>query len=299
MQHARPDRARGVLSALQGNLGDAGQQSCRCSRCARCPRRQRSRDGRERSDRARRSRARPDRSRHRASAPPATPRRPPSRVRCALARARPATTTPSSSTCSTAWPVRISTPRLVSLARAPSDSCSEKDGRMRGPASTRMIFASRGLMCRNSVGIRANSCESSPASSQPVGPAPTSTKVISCCAEGRIVRLVSLFERTDDAPAQELGVRQRLHASVQVAPTRRARNSCRSRRWPAPGSRTGSAVRRPRAGPVADPCRRRPPRPCARRRWAGCGTIVRMGVVIVPGSSSPAATWYSSGWNRW
>ena len=134
---------------------------------------------------------------------------------------------------------------------------SGKAGSTRGPASTRTIVASRGSMARKSLTstVRAMSA-SAPASSTPVGPPPTITKVMS----GSALRVVGLvlgpLEREQHAPPDLERVLERssmpgasgcplLVAEVGVADARRR----------GPDSRI-AAARRPRCRRFASRGRR-------------------------------------------
>ncbi len=89
------------------------------------------------------------------------------------------TRTPVSSRSMTRVPVRTSTPSRSSWRWADAERSGGYGGRTRSIASTRMIFASPERIDRKSR--RSVSCAispSAPASSTPVGPPPTSTKVI-------------------------------------------------------------------------------------------------------------------------
>ncbi len=117
----------------------------------------------------------------------------------------------------------------------------------RGPASTRMMLRLRGdRCCRYSVGNRWKMLAPArrPARSRSVRPRPARTSTAAARSR-RILVLIGLFERADDAPPQELGVRQRLHARRQWRPLVVSEVAAAARRWPAPGSRRDQRIAPP------------------------------------------------------
>ena len=88
----------------------------------------------------------------------------------------------------------------------------------------------------------------------------------------------------------------------------RTRRTCRCRsrsgspQPPPPASRSGSSIGRP-SGPPAETTRRSRSMSCTSasnaRALACFSMMARIAGAISPGGRIPAATWYSSGWNRW
>ena len=137
---------------------------------------------------------------------------------------------PRESTPVTAVRSRTSTPSRCSEARAASRSLSGNEGRIVGPASTRMMRAWPVSMDRNSSrSVRRAISARVPASSTPVGPPPTRTKVSSSC------RLAGSLSRSARSNASSTRRRISSASSSVLSPgASRAHSSCPKYAWVVP-----------------------------------------------------------------
>ena len=184
------DAARDVAALRHGHRRDAGQQRAVLLDVHHVADARRSPDGRAGSDPAARGCGRSDRSPRRSRAPAAPPaatpaRRPPTAPcapRCALRARRSAPRRRRRRPAATAVPSRTVTPSRSSWRLAFADRLGGYGGRTRSAASSRMISASAGWMARKSLrSVSLAISPSAPASSTPVGPAPTTTNVSQGC----------------------------------------------------------------------------------------------------------------------
>ena len=127
--------------------------------------------------------------------------------------------TPSASIPVTWTPVQTATPSVSSCLRAAADRSSVYAPRTRGLASTRITRAEAVLMWRKSCArvCRVTSA-SVPASSTPVGPAPTITKVIQARRRDFVRLALGDLERHQHPPADLQGVLQGLQAGSMLGP---------------------------------------------------------------------------------
>ena len=154
-------------------------------------------------------------------------------------------------------------------------------------------------MCRKSLvsDWRAISA-SAPASSTPVGPPPTMTKVSSARRRAGIGLALGALEREQHAAAHLERILERLQAGRVRQPFVVA--EVRVRR-----PRRDDQVVVAELGAVDEvhglrpPDRRRSTSPSSTSTFGWWRRIHRIGDAMSPGDSAAIATWYSSGWNTW
>ena len=114
----------------------------------------------------------------------------------------PPTRTPDASIDSTLTPVRTSTPRSSSCARARSDSGGSNGVRIRSAISTSTTrTALRSSRLKSTARMSRDRSAIAPASSTPVGPPPTTTNVSRRCRSRGIGRALRAFQRRQHALA--------------------------------------------------------------------------------------------------
>ena len=216
-----------------------------------------------------------------------------------------ATSTPLASTPTTRAPMRSSTPRRSSslVALPESSSPNVASGSLAAVEQQHPDRRSDRTCGTRRSGERVASSRIWPASSTPVGPAPTTTIVSQRSLLDRVGRRLGHLEGAEDAPAELQGVVDRLHArrmegQLVVAEVRLAGAGGDDQAVVGQLDRAQVGGRRG----VDDAARRdrsRSPRRAPTRTLSERRTTWRIGGAIWPGDSMPVATWYSSGWNRW
>ena len=217
---ARRTLRAGVRALLHRHLRDAGQQLAVLRERAHDRRRRRSPDARRARASARRARGRRDRAARRATSRAATPRRRPPRARSAPAIRSVGRPAPERSRHAVGVDAGDDRRRCAPRRRAARARCAPPRAAARetapstyGLPSTSTMRADSGRMLRKSwrSDCRAISA-SAPASSTPVGPPPTITKVSSRrCASG-IGLALGRLERQQHPPPDLQRIVERLQA---------------------------------------------------------------------------------------